>query len=71
LERQDGIAEPRKRLNAPVPRVRYDAGHTMYIPANSEIWAFGYSTSLVRDVRMRFDPSVIDSLLEDEFDLMN
>ena len=63
LEQQDGIAEPRKRLNAPTPRVLYDAGHTMYIPANTDIWAFGDSTSLVRGVRMRFDLSVIDSLL--------
>ena len=68
LEQQDGIAEPRKRLNAPTPRVRYDAGHTMYIPANTDIWAFGDSTSLVRGVRMRFDLSVIDSLLQDECD---
>ena len=68
LEQQDGIAEPRKRLNAPTPRVRYDAGHTMYIPANSDIWAFGDSTSLVRGVRMRFDLSIIDGLLQDECD---
>jgi AraC family transcriptional regulator len=68
LEQQGGIAEPRKRLNAPTPRVRYDAGHTLYIPPNIDIWAFGDSTSLVRCLRMRFDLSVIDSLLQDEFD---
>jgi len=68
LEQQDGIAEPRKRLNAPTPRTRYDAGHTMYIPANTDIWAFGDSTSLVRAMRMRFDLPVIDSLLQDECD---
>jgi AraC-like DNA-binding protein len=68
LEQQDGIAEPRKRLNAPTPRTRYDAGHTMYIPPNTDIWAFGDSTSLVRAMRIRFDLSVIDSLLQDECD---
>jgi AraC family transcriptional regulator len=68
LEQEGGIAEPRKRLNAPTPRVRYDAGHTMYIPPNTDIWAFGDSTSLVRGVRMRFDQSVIDSLLQDDYD---
>jgi AraC family transcriptional regulator len=68
LEQQDGIAEPRKRLNAPTPRTRYDAGHTMYIPANTGMWAFGDSTSLVRAMRMRFDLPVIDSLLQDECD---
>ena len=40
----------------------------MYIPANTDIWAFGDSTSLVRGVRMRFDLSIIDSLLQDECD---
>ncbi|WP_260734535.1 helix-turn-helix domain-containing protein [Tunturiibacter lichenicola] len=69
LEQQGGIAEPRKRLNAPTPRVRYDAGHTMYIPPNADIWAFGDSTNLVRGVRMRFEISNIESLLHEEFDL--
>ena len=68
LEQQGGIAEPRKRLNAPTPRVRYDAGHTMYIPPNSDIWAFGDSTSLVRGVRLRFDLSTVEGLLQEEFD---
>jgi hypothetical protein len=68
LEQQGGIAEPRKRLNAPTPRIRYDAGHPMYIPPNCDIWAFGDSTSLVRGVRMRFDLSVIESLLQGECD---
>ena len=58
----------RKRLNAPTPRVRYDAGHTMYIPANTDIWAFGDSTNIVRGVRMRFNLSVVDGLLQDECD---
>jgi AraC-like DNA-binding protein len=40
----------------------------MYIPANTDIWAFGDSTSLVCAMRMRFDLPVIDSLLQDECD---
>lgn len=68
LEQQDGIAEPRKGLHQPMPRDRYDAGHTMYIPPNCEIWGFGDSKSLTRDLRMRFDSSMIDRLLEDELD---
>ncbi|MBB5063813.1 AraC family transcriptional regulator [Granulicella mallensis] len=68
LDQEGGIAEPRKRLNAPTPRVRYDAGHTMYIPANTDIWAFGDSTSIVRGVRMLFNLSVVDGLLQDECD---
>ena len=34
----------------------------------ADIWAFGDSTSLVRGVRMRFDLSIIDGLLQDECD---
>jgi AraC family transcriptional regulator len=68
LEHLGGIAEPRKRLNAPTPRVRYDAGCTTYIPANREMWGFGEATRLIRCVRMRFDLSVIDSLLHHELD---
>jgi AraC family transcriptional regulator len=67
LEQRDGISEPRKRIHVPTPRSRYDAGYTTYVPPNTEVWGTADSTtSLVRAVRMRFDPSVIDSLLEDE-----
>lgn len=68
LDQEGGIAEPRKRLNAPTPRVRYDAGHTMYIPPNTDIWAFGDSTSIVRGVRMCFSLSAVDSILQSECD---
>jgi AraC family transcriptional regulator len=66
LEQKDGIAEPRKRINSPTPRVRYDAGHTMYIPPDTEIWAYGDSTSTVRGIRLCFDLSVVDQLLQEE-----
>jgi AraC family transcriptional regulator len=69
LEQRDGICEPRKRVHAPTPRTRYDARHTTYLPPNTEVWGTADSTaSLVRAVRMKFDSSVIDSLLEDGCD---
>jgi AraC-like DNA-binding protein len=40
----------------------------MYIPPSVDIWGFGDSTSLIRDVRMRFNRSVVENLLEDEWD---
>jgi AraC-like DNA-binding protein len=40
----------------------------MYIPPSVDIWGFGDSTSLIRDVRMRFDRSVVEELLGDEWD---
>jgi AraC-like DNA-binding protein len=67
LEQRDGLCEPRKRVQAPTPRNRYDAGHTTYVPPNTEIWATADSSAtLIRDVRMRFDAAIVDTLLEDE-----
>ncbi len=69
LEQVDGYCEPRTRVNNPTPRNRYDAGHTMFIPPNVEVWGYSEgSTSAVRDIRMRFDYRVIEPLLAEEFD---
>jgi AraC family transcriptional regulator len=69
LEQVGGYCEPRVRLNNPTPRNRYDAGHTMFIPPNVEVWGYSEgSTSAVRDIRMRFDDRVIEHLLAEEFD---
>jgi AraC family transcriptional regulator len=69
LEAAGGYVEPRTRINNPTPRNRYDPGHAMLIPPNVEVW--GYSDGLVstvRDIRMRFDLSVIERLLAEESD---
>jgi AraC family transcriptional regulator len=69
LEQVDGYCEPRTRINVPTPRNRYDAGHTMFIPANMDVWGYAFdSTSSVRDVRVRFDHSVVERLLGEECD---
>ena len=69
LEQVGGYCEPRTRVNNPTPRNRYDAGHTMFIPPNAEVWGYSEgSTSAVRDIRMRFDYHVIEPLLAEEFD---
>jgi AraC family transcriptional regulator len=68
LEQLDGFVEPRKRINVPTPRSRYDVGHAMYLPPNSEIWGIAESTTQVRDVRMKLDGSMIENLLGDEGD---
>jgi AraC family transcriptional regulator len=69
LEQVDGYCEPRTRIDKPTPRSRYDAGHTMFIPPNMEVWGYAdNSTSAVRDIRMRFDFRSIEPLLAEEFD---
>jgi len=57
------------RINNPTPRNRYDAGHTMFIPPNLDVWGYADdSTSAVRDIRMCLDYRVIESLLAEEFE---
>ena len=69
LEQVNGYCEPRTRVNIPTPRDRYDAGHSMFIPPNMDVWGFAEdSTSAVRDFRMRFDYHVIERLLAEESD---
>ena len=68
LEQRNGIGEARKRLNAPTPRDRYDAGCTMYIPPDSDIWGFGDSTTLVRNLNLYFDLGIVEALLHEGCD---
>jgi AraC family transcriptional regulator len=69
LEQVGGYCEPRMRVNNATPRNRYDAGHTMFIPPNVDVWGYaGNSTSAVRDIRMRFDYCAIELLLAEESD---
>jgi len=63
-----GFCEPRKRINVPLPRTRYDAGFSMYIPSHAEIWGFGDSTNLVCDLRARFQLPAVEAMLGDQFD---
>lgn len=69
LEQVNGYCEPRTRVDNPTPRDRYDAGHSMFIPPNMDVWGYAEdSTSAVRDFRMRFDYHVIERLLAEESD---
>jgi len=63
-----GFCEPRKRINVPLARTRYDAGFSMYIPSHAEIWGFGDSTNLVCDLRARFQLPALEAMLGDQFD---
>jgi AraC family transcriptional regulator len=69
LEQVDGYCEPRTRINNPTPRNRYDAGHGTFIPPNMDVWGYAEaSTSLVRDIRLRFDHRAIERLFAEEAD---
>jgi AraC family transcriptional regulator len=69
LEQAGGYCEPRSKLNRPTPRDRYDAGHVVYVPPNEDLWGYSDGIEMVRDVRIRFDLPVIESLLGEDLDL--
>lgn len=68
LRQGGGFCEPRKRIDAPLARTRYDAGFSMYIPPHADIWGFGDSTNLVCDLRVRFQLPTLEAVLRDQFD---
>src|SRR5467141_3319842 len=63
-----GYCESRLNLNRPTPRSRYDAGHTTFVPADMPVWGYSEEIRSVRELRVSFDPKVVESILGDELD---
>src|SRR5258706_2266913 len=66
LEQVGGYCEPRISLNRPTPRARYDAGHTVFVPADMTVWGYSDQIQLVRDLRLHFDSRHLESLLGED-----
>jgi AraC family transcriptional regulator len=66
LEQVGGYCEPRINLNKPTPRARYDAGHTVFVPADMTVWGYSDQIQLVRDLRLHFDSWHLESILIQE-----
>src|SRR5260221_5585738 len=66
LEQVGGYCEPRIHLNRPTPRTRYDAGHTVFVPADMTVWGYSDQIQLVRDLRLPFDSRHLESLLGED-----
>src|SRR5260221_8114617 len=66
LEQVGGYCEPRINLNRPTPRARYDAGHTVFVPADMTVWGYSDQIQLVRDLRLPFDSRHLESLLGED-----
>jgi AraC family transcriptional regulator len=66
LEQVGGYCEPRINLNRPAPRARYDAGHTVFVPADMTVWGYSDQIQLVRDLRLHFDSWHLESLLGED-----
>ena len=63
-----GYCEPRLNLNRPTPRSRFDVGHTTFVPADMTVWAYSEGIRSVRELRMSFAPTLLESILGDELD---
>jgi AraC family transcriptional regulator len=68
LDQKGGYAEARHHLSEPTPRRRYDPGFAVWVPANHTIWGFSEHASVVRDIRLTFDPTQLELMLGDELD---
>jgi len=66
LEQVGGYCEPRINLNRATPRARYDAGHTLFVPADMTVWGYSDQIQLVRDLRLHFDSRHLESLLGED-----
>lgn len=67
LEQVGGYCEPRINRNRPAPRARYDAGHTVFVPADMTVWGYSDQIQLVRELRLHFDSRHLESLLGEDF----
>jgi AraC family transcriptional regulator len=66
LEQTGGYCEPRTNVNRPTPRFRYDAGHTVFIPADMAIWGYSDSIKTTRDLRLHFDLDMLPTILGED-----
>ena len=69
LEQIGGYCEPRLNVNRPTPRSRYDAGHTVFVPANTAIWGYSDNITMTRDLRLHFDLDALPKVLGDDLNL--
>jgi AraC family transcriptional regulator len=69
LEQVGGYCESRLNVNRPTPRTRFDAGHTVFVPAEMSVWGYSDGIESTRDLRLSFNANVLASILGDEFEV--
>ena len=53
-------------MNRPTPRYRYDAGHTVFVPADKSIWGYSDSIKSTRDLRLHVDLDTLPTVLGED-----
>jgi AraC family transcriptional regulator len=71
LDQVGGCCDARLNVNRPPPRTRFDAGHTVFVPAEMSVWGYSDGIESTRDLRLSFDPNVLASILGDDLDVGN
>jgi len=66
LEQVGGYCEARLNVNRPTPRNRYDAGHTVFVPADMTIWGYSDNIKSTTDLRLHFDLDALPNILGDD-----
>ena len=69
LDQVGGYCEARLDVNRPTPRTRFDAGHTVFVPAETSVWGYSDGIESTRDLRLTFDANVLRRILGDELDV--
>jgi AraC-like DNA-binding protein len=69
LEQRGGVCQPRLKPNEATPRSRYDVGFFNWVPANQPIWCYADNVRCLRDLQLRFNVSMIESIIGDDCDL--
>jgi len=69
LDQIGGLCDARLNVNRPTPRTRFDAGHTVFVPAVVSVWGYSDGIESTRDLRLSFNADVLASLLGDEFEV--
>jgi AraC family transcriptional regulator len=69
LDQVGGLCDARLNVNRPPPRTRFDAGHTVFVPADVSVWGYSDGIESTRDLRLNFNADVLASILGDELEV--
>src|SRR6266849_4690665 len=62
LEQVGGYCDSRLNVNRPTPRTRFDAGHTVFVPAEMSVWGYSDGIESTRDLRLSFNANAFASI---------
>ena len=69
LDQRGGYCEARLKLDKATDRSRYDAGFSVWVPANRTVWGYSERAYLVRDLRLIFDAAQFVPVLGEDINL--